>query len=791
MQWIKLPRIEPLNPGRATVIRTAQTTVLASGHPSNNGSSLLGPPQKSSPSNRGSSSSLNKRNDSTVKIDRVLGLTRYVLDIGAIAAEFNPIAKAVVAGVTKLLKVAEGVRENKHTIGTITTRLEHLINILGTDPTAGAVFDSVNNGRFEKMLDQLEEMDHQGLLRSVVGSASDTDKKQLEDMTRDIHAIITEFQLKLQLEHRERLLEMRRCMEEVHGGVKDAEAVVVLSKLKHSEDAAYEKGQQETMAGKRTACLIGTRMEVLKRLEVWVSTNGDHRVYWLNGMAGTGKSTIADSLVQFTFTHGLYGASFFCSRDFESARNVHLIFPTIAHELAHTLPSVYRDELLKFLKSRANPTLGSLEQQLTNLILEPLQKVSHLFKHNYTIIIDALDECDNDHVRPLPFIVLLLKHVEDFTRAELRKYQDRLDLHDEPLALVARDIWTYTQARLHEIYMDHAHEDPPFWYTNDEVATIVEHAGALFIFAATLCKFINSCLYFPRRHLDQLLTELTLSSSGTSATQTKATQHLDLLYRHVLSEAIREDDEDKDHVLFVVASVLLLSQPLSCGDLAALLGGFYTFGVIQALLKHLRSVIAVPADLGKPVRAFHASFEDYVTTRGRADDRFYIDPASHHAKLALRCFTVMSTALTEDNICRLPLSVHYSGISDLKEHCSRYIPHTLAYASYFWVDHLAKVLTESSMSEDLAKALHVFLTKNLLRWINLLATSGKLDRCIPMLAIMRKLLLKYQLRDHELFSLIYDAERLVDKFYDLIHDFTMQVYISALPFVPRNTSIYK
>jgi hypothetical protein len=60
--------------------------------------------------------------------------------------------------------------------------------------------------------------------------------------------------------------------------------------------------------------------------------------FWLNGLAGTGKSTIAQTFAETSFADGKLGASFFCSRDFEDRSNLQAIFPTLAFQLAHQEP---------------------------------------------------------------------------------------------------------------------------------------------------------------------------------------------------------------------------------------------------------------------------------------------------------------------------------------------------------------------------------------------------------------------------------------------------------------------
>ena len=70
----------------------------------------------------------------------------------------------------------------------------------------------------------------------------------------------------------------------------------------------------------------------------------------MNGLAGTGKSTIAKTIAERLFADGQLGASFFCSRDFEDRRNLHMIFPTLAVQLARRY-SDFRSILVSLIQS--------------------------------------------------------------------------------------------------------------------------------------------------------------------------------------------------------------------------------------------------------------------------------------------------------------------------------------------------------------------------------------------------------------------------------------------------------
>jgi len=146
--------------------------------------------------------------------------------------------------------------------------------------------------------------------------------------------------------------------------------------MRHTDEAGHSSGN-------RQGCLRGTRGDVLLQLERWLKDEQDHRVFWLNGLAGTGKSTIAQTFAEISFADGTLGASFFCSRDFEDRSNLQAIFPTLAFQLAYRY-TPFRDQLLRVL--RANPGIGreSLCSQMEKTIVGPLKaaRISTLINHH-------------------------------------------------------------------------------------------------------------------------------------------------------------------------------------------------------------------------------------------------------------------------------------------------------------------------------------------------------------------------------------------------------------------------
>src|SRR5947208_992994 len=60
-----------------------------------------------------------------------------------------------------------------------------------------------------------------------------------------------------------------------------------------------------------TRCLANTREELLRHIIEWAKDRNGKPIFWLNGMAGTGKSTIARTVAQLFADYDQLGASFF------------------------------------------------------------------------------------------------------------------------------------------------------------------------------------------------------------------------------------------------------------------------------------------------------------------------------------------------------------------------------------------------------------------------------------------------------------------------------------------------
>jgi hypothetical protein len=305
----------------------------------------------------------------------------------------------------------------------------------------------------------------------------------------------------------------------------------------HTPDAGY-------WCGNRQGCLRGTRKDVLWEIERWSTGEQEQHVFWLNGLAGTGKSTIAQSVAEAAFADGKLGASFFCSRDFAERSNLQAIFPTLAFQLAHQYPP-FRKELLRVLKARRDAGRGSLCSQMEMLLVGPL-KAANI---STLIIIDALDECKDEEPSSAILSVLSryvdrIPHVKFFITGRpeprirsgfrlksLRPITEVFRLHDVARSSVDHDIKLYFRTQLTDIAKSRSDCDfTEDWPNPSDIDVLCTKAAGLFIYASTVVKFVAFRHRTPTQQLERII-----SLPQNTAFEGRA--GVDLLYTQILEQA--------------------------------------------------------------------------------------------------------------------------------------------------------------------------------------------------------------------------------------------------------------
>jgi hypothetical protein len=526
-------------------------------------------------------------------------------------------------------------------------------------------------------------------------------------------------------------------MEETHNSTAES---MILNGCRQAQAAEFRHGD-------RRGCLKRTREAVLDEIESWSKDYKLSPIYWLNGLAGTGKSTIAQTVAERLFAEGRLGASFFCSRDFEDRRDLRYIFPTLAIQLAYAYPE-FRSILVPFIRSQPGIVHESLYNQMESLIVRPLSTLDT----KMVIIIDALDECVDEEPQSAILSVLgrLVEGISNvkflitgrpepriksgFRLGLLRPLTDVFVLHEVDPAVVNMDIRLFLECGLHEIGKRQG-MDPDVWPTEKQLDLLCERAGGLFVYAVATLKFLDHSFTPSSEQLD-LITKAPGSTTHEGQARLKLGATLDSLYLSTFQTAFNGASAgDDEKVRSVIGAVVLAVNPLPPSAIAILVN----LGEKQVinLLQLVQSLLKLPEDPNSPVLPFHKSFPDFITDPRRCpDDRFYVSTRTGHLKLALDCLKLMNGSLCF-NLLSLPDYALNSEVEDLRGRVGDVISKALSYACRSWCNHLIEV------REDFAAiipTLRSFMQERFLGWLEVLSVSSAvrdavvaLEKLIPWL----------------------------------------------------------
>ena len=491
--------------------------------------------------------------------------------------------------------------------------------------------------------------------------------------------------------------------------------------LAGSQDSLEKLKPVEMNASKRTSCLQDTRTAFLQFVFNWINdTNSQQNILWIHGLAGSGKSTLSNTIASVSGHSGQLGAFLFFDRDVTERSDPAMVIRTLAHQLGSSDPRLGA-AIRAIIEKNSNILLSPLALQFQRLIFDPLASFDDPISP-IVVVLDALDECGTAEERGTLLEVL----ANDFGRLPLyirtivtsRAEIDICNAFKPQQHILARelditspansdDILSYFQYRMALIRSQKRHlrlaED---WPGERVFLQLVQRASGLFVWASTVSEFING--HDPRKRLDVILSgEIT---SGAEAA-------LDILYKTALESIGCWDDEDfTTDFREIMGIVLIARQPLSSRAIDTLMQlpedrpSMHTISLLGCVLQQ-----------SPTVRVLHPSFADFLMTRERCRrDTWFFNQSIYHRILAFRCLDRMNEVLKR-NMCNMTLAV---------DQTHEMLPEDVAYSCLFWIDHI------SSIGVDFLPVmvrLCDFLNQHLLHWFEAMSILRKSRYTIPLL----------------------------------------------------------
>lgn len=476
-------------------------------------------------------------------------------------------------------------------------------------------------------------------------------------------------------------------------------------------------------------------------------------------MAGTGKSTIARTIARDARKQDRLAASFFFARGTRNQSRLDKLFTTIAAQMTSMTPPLRR-AIADTLISEPDVVHKSPRDQWAKLIMNPLSTLGR--GHSISplvLVIDALDECDDDaeirtmlqlfseafELQSVSLKILVTSRPEVPIRLRFRDMDSILHrdliLNKVDRNIVNHDLSIFIRRRLAEIPKSHE-SLPNDWPGDKRVASLVSKADGLFIYAATICRFLEleGDQWPPDCLLNQILdSESRTGSYDNSQFNEPHTHGLDSMYTQIINYSFRNVQKaSKMEALAsefrkVIGPLVILFNPLSIYALSNLLG--IEKEIVNTRTRLLHSVLDISRP-DTPIGLLHPSFRDFLLDKSRCQKgEIHINEKVAHSMVLDACIQLMQNQLCE-NICRL----EFPGplLSDIPDDLiKKYLSPELQYACQFWVQHLERGYIQLEANN----LIELFLKQHFLHWLEALSLIRKTSEAITMITTLQTILM--------------------------------------------------
>ncbi|KAJ6565203.1 hypothetical protein DFH09DRAFT_470836 [Mycena vulgaris] len=489
----------------------------------------------------------------------------------------------------------------------------------------------------------------------------------------------------------------------------------------------------------RRGCARDTRAGLMDSLKHWALDISSSPIFWLGGMAGTGKSTVAYTLCQHLRGEGRLGASFFCSRTHEKSRSRASIIPTIVRQLlylnkpfAHSLGHVHLDDVIAASARHVDELL--VQPWLRGMVFQSEERPP------LVVVIDALDEIEGNDQGPQ----LIKQLIQAVSASETRLLGPKFFVTSRPHPGIMKECSSIERKAVYhmeEIAPKEAIEDVRR-FVNAELGDlprkrqeyIVINSAGLFIYAATVAGYVCPPGSNPKPSPNQQVKRLDkLGRTGFSSVPPDSVPGFLIasLYEAIISDVFRNVGQEVETSKRVLYAVVTTRRPLTVLDLAPLIfdaGDELDEIAVRNSLSLFYAVLYVsPRD--NYIYTFHKSFADFILDPRRSPQ--LATPAkSYFRDRTCDCFRIMNKSL-RFNICNLASSFLLDeDDKGLSERATTNIGPDVRYACQHWAAHLASVRHDRQEDvQQLAALLLEFYSLKVLFWMeamNLLKSDCRL-----------------------------------------------------------------
>ena len=495
-------------------------------------------------------------------------------------------------------------------------------------------------------------------------------------------------------------------------------------------------------------CFEGTRQKLISDVTTWFRSEVDSspQIFFLNGMAGIGKSAVASTVCSLAEERKELGASYFFSR-IHGRTDPAKVFISFASQLVKRGGSMEK-EIDQALQDDPDPSFDAIKNQLAKLIVQPLLRLPNP-PSRLLFVIDALDECLEagatellshllSQLTVIPFVKVLItgqpeQHIIS-TFNQIQRHQGVV-MHGIEQQITEKDAEIYLTARFEEIQRQFRAVGIDWKWTEQQLKILVKRSGKLFVYAVTVSKYIGDLdLAIPEAQMRKVLDAKTPPNSLDSSSPYT---ELDILYLQVFQSILppaTRDGQLLDHFQRLIGSIVTVAEPLPLESLARLTN--IPEGHARVVLKRLPSVISVPEGSQGVPHIHHSTFYDFIKDPARCtDEDLLVNLSRTNSLLASRCLELMTSNLKRD-ICDIkdPSKLN-EDIEGLEGRVEKAIPPWLRYAYLYWGEYLSGAPVGD---EGVMASLENFCRRGVMYWLEALSLLGCLGKAVSFLERVRE-----------------------------------------------------
>ncbi|KAL5504957.1 hypothetical protein ACEPAH_7620 [Sanghuangporus vaninii] len=711
-----------------------------------------------------------------------LGRAREFIDVarnfGMMVADIHPAAKAAVIAFDMLwekLKKQEEIHEDAANL------LEELQLFLPftevIDPksmTSEAAKSAIRD--FLDLFKETCELVVQYSSTGVIGDLISTQKPKISQLEKDFRKVKSRYDWSIKTDVWRATLKLEKLQDD---------EILRLLQVSFTGPAGKEYYRTDR------CCLPGTRGALLDQISQWTEFASGQKLYWLHGIAGSGKSAIANTVARDFDEQRLLAGCFFCKRDDPDLRNTDKVIPSLVFHLS-VWHQPYSAKLLAILQGEEKNKLASktVQEQFELLIKGPALELSSdeqiQSPRPLIIIIDALDECGINmrqrfHLAQVlvqvaqlvPWLKLFVtsRPLPEFFQAfeGLGDVLKKLHLNEagDPTA----DIMLYTKHRTNIIATENCLDAT--WLTDEQIDAFTRMAHGLFIWTSTVFNFIEGQV-----DIDHAVAVVFAASTDREEENPEAA--LDDIYRMVLQEVGKGGPRSMLLVKTVAGVIFGTARnvPLPVDAISKLIPQFDE-RVISRVIDQLQAVLYKDIEQQNAIRVCHPSWMDFMSLETRSI-QFWTQPSDIDLKLASRCLQVMKDGLSF-NICRLETSyLANKDIPDLQRRVATEVSRVLSYSCLYWMMHVQG--TDPAKQDELSELIVKILCNEIaLYWLEVLSLLGELKKGIQMLSQANVTLVNADAK-----AMALELFRFVSAFHDAMATSTPHLYLSALAWLPTD-----